>query len=152
MNKKVKRCISIAFVCVFTFLIVFTGYKPAYRVYAADEDFTPSPSPVIVEQFTGGWCGACPIASASIDYCDRVFNRESDVFVSLAYHYRDVLATSETTQRNEYYNVNQYPTVYVEGVEKMGWGNSFSEIMGIYQNTIEQCAAQNLGLRHTTQS
>ncbi|MDD4615116.1 MAG: hypothetical protein PHI40_06915, partial [Caldisericia bacterium] len=100
------------------FLFLFTNYQAPYKVYAAnDGDFTPSPSPVILERFTGGWCGACPYASAGMDYSEMVLNQTEQVFIPLAYHSRDSLASADTEKRAEYYNINAYPSVVIGGID-----------------------------------
>ncbi|MCK5848241.1 MAG: hypothetical protein KAH01_03485 [Caldisericia bacterium] len=120
MKINFKKSVGLFVICVLTFICAFTGFEPSYKVYAADgDDFIPSPSPVIVEQFTGGWCGACPYASAGIHYSQMVLNGEEDVFVHLAYHYRDSLATADTEKRAGQYDITAYPTVIIGGLTKM---------------------------------
>lgn len=118
MRLNFKKLFTVSFSGVFIFLFLFSHYQAPYKVYAANgTDFTPSPSPVIVERFTGGWCGACPYASAGMDYCDLVLNQTEDVFVPLSYHYRDSLASADTEKRCEYYSVNSFPSVVVGGID-----------------------------------
>jgi thiol-disulfide isomerase/thioredoxin len=118
MRKNVKKLLTLSFACVFTFLVVFANYQAPYKVYASNGgDFIPSPSPVIVERFTGGWCGACPYASAGMHYAEMVLNETEDVFIPLAFHYRDSLASADTEKRADYYSINSYPSVVVGGID-----------------------------------
>lgn len=120
MRKNVKKLLTLSFACVFTFLFVFASYQAPYKVYASnDDDFTPSPSPVIVERFTGGWCGACPYASAGMHYAEMVLNQTETVFIPLAFHDGDSLASADTEKRADYYGVNAYPSVVIGGIDLM---------------------------------
>ncbi|HPJ12100.1 MAG TPA: hypothetical protein PLV00_01705 [Caldisericia bacterium] len=118
MRLNFKKLFTVSFSGVFIFLFLFSHYQASYKVYAANgTDFTPSPSPVIVEQFTGGWCGYCPYASAGMHYSELMLNQTDLIFVHLAYHQGDSLANSDTDKRCEYYSVTSFPSVIVGGLD-----------------------------------
>lgn len=99
--------------------LTFTFYSPSSKVYALEDgDFNSSPSPVIGELFTGAWCGFCPFANSALGFVQLTrFSREE--FFYLAYHYNDPMATSESTERTNFYKVNSYPSIIIDGTNKI---------------------------------
>lgn len=139
--KKYKRIYAILLVLIMLISVTFSFNFSSYKLYALEgEDFKPSPSPVIGELFTGAWCGPCQYANAALQIIQLTrFNREE--FFYLAYHYKDSLATSETTERTSFYNVSSFPSLIIGGTSNpvidttdpsalaQGYGDTISEIM-----------------------
>ncbi|MDY0281327.1 MAG: Omp28-related outer membrane protein, partial [Salinivirgaceae bacterium] len=95
---------------------------------------------VIIEDFTGTWCQFCPGAANGIDNM-----LENDHLVgAIAYHNGSnpsSLNTSEGAARINYYNVEGFPTVRIDGVvEVVGGGpassSMYSTYLPIYQNRL----------------
>ncbi|MDD2563549.1 MAG: Omp28-related outer membrane protein, partial [Salinivirgaceae bacterium] len=95
---------------------------------------------VIIEDFTGTWCQYCPGAANGID--DML---ENDLLIgAIAYHSGSTpssLNTSEGAARINYYNVEGFPTVRIDGVvEVVGGGpassSMYSTYLPIYQNRL----------------
>jgi len=80
----------------------------------ADEPFTPSPSPLVIEQFTAGYCPHCPKATAYLQTA-QLTKFPNDEFVVNAYHIQDALANSDTQQRFDFYKIKAYPTLIFGG-------------------------------------
>ena len=94
----------------------------------ADEPFTPSPSPLIIEQFTAGWCPYCPTATAYLQIA-KMTRFPNDEFAVAAYHIQDAMANSDTAQRSDFYKIRAYPSL-------LFGGSTLVEGAGDYSNTI----------------
>jgi len=84
------------------------------------ESFTPTGAPlaftkkVLLEDFTGTWCGQCPGAGAAM-----VNTVNGNNILGVGYHASggDPMEISETAYWSNYYNVTGFPTVYVNGAD-----------------------------------
>jgi len=112
----------VALMTLFSLVIFGLSFFPVndFKIYASDDDFTPSPSPLIVEQFTGAWCGWCPIASACLDW-EKLVEFKNDEFVRLAFHNKDQMSIAEGGEREDLYGVKKvgWPTVIIGGIKKI---------------------------------
>ncbi|MDD4747081.1 MAG: T9SS type A sorting domain-containing protein [Salinivirgaceae bacterium] len=95
---------------------------------------------VIIEDFTGTWCQYCPGAANGID--DML---ENDLLIgAIAYHSGSTPASLNTTEgaaRIDYYNVDGFPTVRIDGVEEVVGGGAasssmYSSYLPIYQSRL----------------
>ena len=84
---------------------------------------------VLIEAFTGIGCGYCPAAANGI----AQMLEEGLAIAPLAFHNSAYsppqYATTETNGRATYYNVNSFPTVVIDGVEKVSGGGVASQSM-----------------------
>lgn len=119
-----KRFLKVvSFVVICTLVLLGLSFFPIndYRILASDDSFTPSPSPLVVEQFTGGWCGYCPIASACLNW-ERLVEYTNNEFVHLAFHNGDQMAIAEGGEREKYNKIAGFPALVFGGVKKQeGW-------------------------------
>ncbi|RLF72568.1 MAG: hypothetical protein DRN55_06050 [Thermoplasmata archaeon] len=71
---------------------------------------------VLVEDFTGTWCGYCPGVEGALD---RIINDKRyfpDNTTIIEWHYGDSYAYSGSNARVSFYGVSAYPTLIVDGV------------------------------------
>jgi hypothetical protein len=119
--KRLRKVVSL--VLVSTLVLLGLSFFPIndYTILASDDTFTPSPSPLIVEQFTGGWCGYCPIASACINW-ERLVEFTNYEFIHLAFHNGDQMAIAEGGEREKFYKIGGFPALVFGGIKKQeGW-------------------------------
>ncbi len=88
---------------------------------------------VIVEDFTGTWCGFCPGAAMGIS--DLIENGYS--IGPIAYHNGDPYETTESMARIDYYGITGFPTVNFDGIEQYSGGSSTQSMYDIYWPIIE---------------
>lgn len=135
--KKFSVSLLILFMLISLF---FTSDKSTSKIYAYenDGDFTPSPAPVIGEVFTGTWCGHCPYALGALEII-QLTRFDRDVFFYLAYHYNDTMATSEGSERMNFYKVRGVPSLVIGGTSNPAHDRDDAEIAAIgYGNAIEE--------------
>ncbi|MDD4663659.1 MAG: hypothetical protein PHD83_03210, partial [Caldisericia bacterium] len=84
----------------------------------ADEPFTPSPAPLIIEQFTGGTCGYCPITSAYLQLA-KLSKYKNEEFIIAAFHRNDAMANSDTQGREVFYGINGIPVLVFDGAKSL---------------------------------
>lgn len=113
---------TVSLVLVFSLVMLFLSFFPfnSYTILASDDSFVPSPSPLILEQFTAGWCGPCSLANALLHW-EKLAEFRNYEFVHLAYHVSssDPMSTSETNERMKLYGVGPIPHVQIGGVTKL---------------------------------
>lgn len=80
--------------------------------------------PVIIEEFTGTWCGPCYSAGVALDRISRNYPR-SQVIV-LAFHYSDNYTSPYESTRRAYYSVPGFPTVWFNGFTSHVGGSTVS--------------------------
>ncbi|RLC51171.1 MAG: hypothetical protein DRZ79_03210 [Candidatus Cloacimonadota bacterium] len=89
---------------------------------------------VVLEIATGAWCYYCPGAAMGAE--DLVANGH-DVAV-VEYHNGDPYANNYSNYRNNYYNVNSFPTAFFDGVyDVVGGSHSnsmYNNYLGYYNN------------------
>ncbi len=88
---------------------------------------------VIVEDFTGTWCGYCPAAAQG---CDDLVHNGHPVGV-IAYHSGDDYATVEAGERIGYYAVEGFPTVRINGSEEIVGGASTGTMYSSYLPVVD---------------
>ena len=71
----------------------------------------------MAELFTGEWCQFCPNSSEKLSNLSTRYG--DDEFLFLEYHYSDRLSIPETEERITYYNVTEFPTVFLNGEVKV---------------------------------
>lgn len=117
-----RFCKVISIFIVFSLIQMGVSFLPinSFRILASDDSFIPSPSPLIVEQFTAGWCGPCAMANALLHW-EKLAEFTNYEFVHLAYHISssDPMSNSETNERSTYYGVQGIPHVQIGGVTKL---------------------------------
>ena len=67
---------------------------------------------VLMEEFTGTWCGYCPGAAMGLRDLIDVNKKEA---VAIAYHNGDPYVNPSATARENYYSVDAFPTMVVDG-------------------------------------
>ena len=112
-NKKYCLASILAISMVFLFL-----FQVDTKKVEADEPFTPSPAPLIIEQFTGGTCGYCPYASAYIQIA-KLSKFKNEEFVTAAYHRGDAMANSDTQGREIFYGITGIPALVFNGSQSL---------------------------------
>ncbi len=94
---------------------------------------------VLIEAFTGIGCGYCPAAANGI----AQMMEEGLAIAPLAFHNSAYsppqYATTETNARASFYNVNSFPTVLIDGVNRIEGGGVASQSMyGQYKPYYDQ--------------
>lgn len=92
---------------------------------------------VILEIATGTWCYYCPGAAMGAD--DLIANGHNVGVVE--YHNGDPFANAASNWRNNYYNVNGYPTAHFDGVLKHEGGSHSQSLYTTYLPMFQQRAA-----------
>jgi thiol-disulfide isomerase/thioredoxin len=70
--------------------------------------------PVVIEEFTGTWCGPCYGAGMALDLIEQEYSRDQVLVV--AYHMSDAYSIPIGGDRQDYYGVSAYPTVWFNGM------------------------------------
>ncbi len=83
---------------------------------------------VIVEDFTGAWCGYCPGAAMGLDDLIHLGYNVAGV----AFHNGDPYATAEAEARENYYEITGFPTVKFDGVEQYVGGSATVSMIDNY--------------------
>jgi thiol-disulfide isomerase/thioredoxin len=126
------------------------AYTAAYSVeLAGDEDpsnndatmgFTSYTTPrdmVVIEEFTGTWCGYCPGAAMAME--DFIANGKNVAIV--AYHGGDNYENTAASARDSYYNISGYPTCVFDGTTPYVGGSPnqsiYSALLPIYNEKIQ---------------
>jgi len=128
MSKKRLTALILSLFMVFLFL-----FQVETKPVTAEEPFTPSPAPLIIEEFTGGWCPYCPLAAAYLQIA-KLTTFPNDEFAVAAYHNGDPMANSDSEQRENFYNVDAFPTLIFGG-------STIVRGAGDYRNTIAAAVA-----------
>lgn len=82
---------------------------------------------VLIEQFTGTWCGYCPRAVAFIH---TLMVTDSDIG-HIAYHLNDPLAFAYNVSLFQYFGFSGVPTVYAD--RNIVWNGSISQISALHK-------------------
>ena len=72
---------------------------------------------VMVEDFTGTWCGWCPRVSHALEYGKE----QIENLVVVANHYNDPMQNSYSLSINNYFGINSYPSVLIN--RDKNWNN-----------------------------
>ena len=92
---------------------------------------------VLIEEFTGTWCGFCPGAAMAME--DFI---ENDNYVAIvAYHDGDEFENDYAANRVDYYGITGFPTCIFDGTENYVGGSSdqsiYSALLPIYEEMIQ---------------
>jgi len=91
---------------------------------------------IMLSDFTGTWCGACPIAG------EAIHNLNNPNVIPVAFHNGDSMANSDSNAVDNAFNVTSYPTVLINGAAgQWSWSNFPTSELDPYLN-----AEANLGL------
>ena len=71
---------------------------------------------VIAEEFTATWCTYCPSVAEALDQLQN--DRPNDI-VGMLIHCGDSYATSWGNQRQNFYSVSGYPSIFMDGWNSM---------------------------------
>ena len=66
---------------------------------------------VLIEMFTGAWCGYCPDGHV---YLDNIITQHGDLIVPVLIHYSDAMAFNDGIRT--LFNVTGYPTAMIDRV------------------------------------
>lgn len=92
---------------------------------------------VVIEEFTGTWCGYCPGAAMAME--DFIANGK-DVAI-IAYHGGDNYENPAASARDSYYNISGYPTCVFDGTTPYVGGNAsqsiYNALLPIYNENIQ---------------
>ena len=80
--------------------------------------------PVVIEEFTGTWCGPCYGSGIALDRV--IMNYPQDSVMVLAYHVADSFSTPSGDTRDSYYAIGSIPTAVFNGVVYDVGGSSLS--------------------------
>lgn len=107
---------------------------------------------VVVEDFTGMWCGYCPIAMGALEVLAHDF---SDKVIPLAVHYRDILARPEYGWVVQKY-VSGFPHVrvnrYRASYTRLGYDYKNGEPYALLQDILEEEKATTEASVHITKA
>lgn len=93
---------------------------------------------VLIEEFTGTWCSACPGASLGIeDLID-----EGKPVAAVAYHRSDPYETAIVQEKIDLYNILGFPTVIVDGVVSVIGGDNTTSVVQLYRTPVDEAAQQ----------
>lgn len=92
--------------------------------------------PVVIEEFTGTWCTYCYGAGMALDRLHEEYDVEQ--LLIIGYHCYDQLSISFNEGRVDYYQVNGFPTVMLDGIVKSIGGSRYLDgetgISAVYAN------------------
>jgi hypothetical protein len=88
---------------------------------------------VVCEEFTGTWCAYCPGAAMGLD--DLVEN--SWPVAVVAFHRSDSYETAASVQRDNFYNIQGYPTVLFDGIDGIIGGSGTQSLYDEYLPYVE---------------
>lgn len=98
---------------------------------------------MLLEDFTGTWCGACPYAQDAID---RMLEVHKESVVTVAVHYSDEMSNDTTNELVRRFGIRNFPTIYLNRSEWRGiYSNNYSEV----QNAIANEAPAGIGIGYT---
>ena len=106
-----------------------------------------APRNVLIEEFTGAWCGYCPMG---ITYIDEVSTAHPSNVIAVADHVYntsvDPMTNSFTVALNNAYHVNSTPQVMVDRVD--WFASSTPQLIGNYlgHNYMEDATTQRLNV------
>lgn len=107
---------------------------------------------VVIEKFTGIYCGACPSAVHNIH--DLIENEDANVIV-VSYHsasvYSDpIFENTDSDGRNQYYSsyITGYPTVIFDGIEFPIWNDDYQGYVNSFYNRNEELSPVSLSLSY----
>ncbi len=84
-------------------------------------NYTVERKQVLIEEATGTWCVYCPYAAEGLDSLREI---AGDSVAIIAYHDSDDFSTGSGDSRIAYYNINAYPTVVFDGVNRVSGGGT----------------------------
>lgn len=88
---------------------------------------------VVVEEFTGTWCGNCPIGIVGMDYMSK--NYGNDKFIGIAIHWDDEMQVNSYVEMLRYYNSDgSFPNAVINRVENIY--PSADDLEAAYENYI----------------
>lgn len=76
--------------------------------------------PVLIEEFTGTWCGYCYAAGRALDRIEAEYPRSQVVVV--AYHIDDDFAIVMNSDQQYFYNIGSFPTACFNGYARQTGG------------------------------
>jgi len=105
------------------------------------DSYAYAQSIVLFEQFTGTWCQWCPGVANTLD--DLHHNYPGEVAI-IAYHNDDDFSNSYGGEREDFYGISGFPTVWINGtIERSGGaqaGDDYSHIYNDYEGVfLEEC-------------
>ena len=101
---------SISFLIIIFFsILTFSSCKKDFDVLAdLPETFTKK---VLIEEFTGEWCGACASAFPRIQ---TVLDENPNTVFAAALHYNDPFSTTETHSIKSTFGISSFPSALVD--------------------------------------
>ena len=91
-----------------------------------EESFSASGAPnsyttkILLSDFTGTWCGACPIAGEAI-HSAKAGNSN---IIPVGYHDNDIMENDDAVTVDNFFGINSYPTVLINGAAgQWSWSN-----------------------------
>ena len=107
---------------------------------------------IVIEKFTGIYCGACPSAVHNIH--DLIDNEDANVIV-VSYHsagvYSDpIFENPDADGRNQYYSsyITGYPTVIFDGIEIPVWDDGYDGYVTSFYNRNEELSPVSLNISY----
>lgn len=75
---------------------------------------------LIVEDYQGTWCGACPFATNAIK---KLKDTHKEAVIPIGIHFRDIMQNEISVELVSHFRVTNYPTIHLDRKE---WGGIFS--------------------------
>ena len=72
---------------------------------------TPHSTKILLSDFTGTWCGYCPVAGAAIHNAKAA----SSQVIPVAFHIGDAMENTDASAVDSHFGISQYPTVLLNG-------------------------------------
>ena len=88
---------------------------------------------VVMELFTGTWCGYCPFAELGLH---ELHNEFPETFTAIAWHVDDAFSIPAMSARYSWYRVGGCPTAWFDGIINYNGGyqpSNYSRYLPIYQ-------------------
>ena len=92
--------------------------EEAFSASGAPNSYTKK---ILISDFTGTWCGACPIAGEAIH--DAKANNPN--VIPVGYHDNDNMTNADAIAVDNFFGINSYPTVLINGAEGQWSWSSF---------------------------
>lgn len=134
-NSKIMKIknLSISILTILFFsMLIFGSCKKDFDVLAdLPETFTKK---VLIEEFTGEWCGACASAFPRIQ---TILDENPNTVFAAALHYSDPFSTTKTHQIKSAFGISSFPSAMVDRFSFGGSSPRVSLLTSILRNKSE---------------
>lgn len=145
---KIKNLSISTLAILFIAMLTFNSCKKDFDVLAdLPETFTKK---VLIEEFTGEWCGACATAFPRIQ---TVLDENPNTVFAAALHYNDPFSTTKTHQIKSTFGISSFPSALVDRYSFGGSSPRVSLLTSTLRNKSETRLEEKIttGLRIDTE-